>query len=86
MRLCESARFAESDAALQSLMNRPYHRAMSSMTSEESEGILGRARKRSELGPTEHLRTWNINFLDLPTEELVRHSPLHCCSLNDVFR
>jgi len=72
MRLCESARFAESDSALQSIMNRSYHRAMSSMTSEESEGILGRAIKRSELGPTEHLRTWSINFLDLPTEELVK--------------
>jgi len=70
--LCESARFAETDAVLQSLVNRSFPRAMSSMTSEESEGILRKARKRSDLGPTEYLRTWSINLLDLPTEELVK--------------
>lgn len=72
LRLCESARYAESDAALYSLIHRSCYRAMSSAIKKEHENSTPRkVRKRSELGPVEHLRTWSINFIDLPTEELV---------------
>ena len=43
-----------------------------SETVENDSNRTREARNRQDLGSIENIREWNVNFIDLPTEELVR--------------
>lgn len=44
----------------------------SQMLEASATPVFNEARKRSELGPVDQMRTWMVDFIGLPNEELVR--------------
>ena len=75
MRLCESSRHAQSDGTLSTRIQRSYPQSMpTSETVEKDSNLTRKARNRQDLGSIESIREWNVDFINLPTEELVRGS------------
>lgn len=46
----------------------------SQMLEASATPVFNEARKRIELGPVDQIRTWMVDFIGLPNEELVRSS------------